>query len=616
MTSRRTALRALAIATALTAYAAPAAAQRVDRIVAFGDSYADDDNLRGFLGGAFPAPGNVYYPTGRFSGGTNYIDTLATILDVPVDNFAIGGALTNNTNTNSPALPGFTTEVNSFLTGGAGATPFPAVDGTFGPNDLLTLSIGGNDGRVYQKSGGTVAGAPAAGVTASANATANLDRLVAAGAQNISYLSLNTATAPEVALEANPATAAAVRDAFADSFNSAFRQTLAGYAQDGVIVHYLDGELLASQVSNNLSTYGFTSLVCPANSTCIASSDAARNYLFYLDGLHLTSHGFEVVAQYVATQLQAPLTLQATSDNALDTAQQWGRTLTTRMDLSSPRDGDQPEGVHAYLVGDTSTRTVRAGQYNDQFRSSTKGITGGVEFGFGSGAAGVAVNYSRPKVNFGNDSAAIDSRSLQVGAYAGFGLAGLFGQAYVGAGRNKHDIDRAGPFGDMGAKPKGSHFVAGLKGGYLMGVGAFRIGPVVALDYARVKVDGYTETGDPVLTLTVDDIKLRSMRGSLGAEVRGDFGGNGVQFRPYAALAVEKDFKGDGRTFAFSQTTAPEIVNSYSIDDVSKKAYGRLTVGASAQILSNVGLNVAISGTGGKDQGNETSGHLGVRVGF
>lgn len=608
MTSRRFALRALAIATALTAYAAPAAAQRVDRIVAFGDSYVDTGNVIPILlaNPAVPAATKTqlqqYYPTGRFSGGTNYIDTLSAILDAPVVNYAYGGALANSASTFGLPL-GFTTEVNNFV----------AANGTFGEGDLLALSIGGNDGRVYQQTGGTLAGAGAAGTVAAASATTNLDVLVGRGAPTISYLAVNTATAPEVIGQTS---AIAIRDAFSTSFNTAFRQTLAGYAADGVTVHYLDGTLLASQVASNLNAYGFTGLACPANATCIASSTAARDYLFYLDGLHLTSHGFEVVAQYVATQLQAPLTLQATSDNALDTAQQWGRTLTTRMDLSSPRDGDQPEGMHFYVVGDTSTRTVRASQYNDQFRSSTKGITGGVEFGFGSGSAGVAVNYSRPKVNFGNDSAAIDARSLQVGAYAGFGLAGLFGQAYVGAGRDKHDIDRAGPFGDMGAKPKGSHLVAGLKGGYLMGLGAFRIGPVVALDYARVKVDGYTETGDAVLTLNVDDIKLRSMRGSLGAEVRGDFGGNGVQLRPYAALAVEKDFKGDGRTFAFSQTTAPEIVNSYSVDDMSKKAYGRLTVGASAQILSNVGLNFAISGTGGKDQGNETSGHVGVRVGF
>ena len=37
-------------------------------------------------------------PTGRFSGGSNYIDTLRGLLQVPVQNFAIGGAFggTNN----------------------------------------------------------------------------------------------------------------------------------------------------------------------------------------------------------------------------------------------------------------------------------------------------------------------------------------------------------------------------------------------------------------------------------------------------------------------------------------------------------------------------------------
>ena len=39
----------LALATALTAFAAPAAAQQVDRIVAFGDSYADTGNAIAIL---------------------------------------------------------------------------------------------------------------------------------------------------------------------------------------------------------------------------------------------------------------------------------------------------------------------------------------------------------------------------------------------------------------------------------------------------------------------------------------------------------------------------------------------------------------------------------------
>ena len=77
MTNRRLLGRVLLGASALaaTAIATPAAAQRVDTITAFGDSYADEGNAFQ-LGYANPQALAVY-PTGRFSGGSNYIDTLA-----------------------------------------------------------------------------------------------------------------------------------------------------------------------------------------------------------------------------------------------------------------------------------------------------------------------------------------------------------------------------------------------------------------------------------------------------------------------------------------------------------------------------------------------------------
>ena len=185
----------------------PASAQRIDRIVAFGDSYADDGNLFQLLG-INPATTQVY-TTGRFSGGTNYIDSLGQILNAPIDNFAIGGANTDNTNVNGVPL-GFQTEYGSFLSGG-GPAAFPRVSGTFGANDLLAISIGGNDARFYQQTGGTLAGASAAANVSAANATAGLNLLVAAGAQNISFLAGDTGRLPEIA--ANP-TGAQVRSDF------------------------------------------------------------------------------------------------------------------------------------------------------------------------------------------------------------------------------------------------------------------------------------------------------------------------------------------------------------------------------------------------------------------
>ena len=111
---------------------------------------------------------------GRFSGGTNYIDTLSLLLDAPVENFAIGGALTDNTNTNGAGIPGFITEWNAYLAGGGGL--FPTVSGTFDEGDLVTFSIGGNDARFYQQNGGTLAGAPTAATISAATAAVGIER--------------------------------------------------------------------------------------------------------------------------------------------------------------------------------------------------------------------------------------------------------------------------------------------------------------------------------------------------------------------------------------------------------------------------------------------------------
>ena len=147
-------------------------------------------------------------------------------------------------------------------------------------------------------------------------------------------------------------------------------------------------------------------------------------------------------------------------------------------------------------------------------------------------------------------------------------------------------------------------------------LGSVRVGPVIAVDYAKASVDSYTETGDPVLTLNVDSLSYKSLRGSVGVEVRGDFEGGGAQLRPFASAVIEKDFTGDERTVHFAQTSAPTIVNSFAFDDASKSAYGRIGLGFNAAILSSVSLDVAGSATVGKDQGEETSAQVGFRFSF
>ena len=613
MTNTRILAGALLAATALT-LATPAAAQRIDRIVAFGDSYADDNNATSLILGnpATPAATRAQiqqlYPTGRFSGGTNYIDTLSTLLNAPVENFAIGGARTGNLN-QTPGLPGFTFEVNTFLAGGAPA-PFQTVTPTFGPGDLLAVSIGGNDARAFT---GTVAAAPAAATAAAAAAATDLNRLVAAGAPTISFLAGNTSRLPEVSTV--PA-AQAVRNAFSTSFNNAIQGTLAGYAANGVIVHYTDLTLIGDAIIANPALYGLASAgACNLGQACLVDFATQNSFLFYIDQLHLSSAGFAIVARYIEAQLAAPLSLQAPGDVAIDTARQFGRTLTTRMDLGAPRDGDMPEGLGIYLVGDSFSRKLGATDQNDQFKVTTVGLTGGIEYGFGSGLVGAAVNVSRPKANFANDRFRDEAKAIQGGVYGGIGIAGGFVQGYGAIGRIDHDLTREGVVSQLEADTEGNHLTAGIKAGYLMPFGAVRVGPVAGLDYARARVDGYTEAGDAALTLNVGRQRVSSLRGSLGGEVRGDFAGGGVQLRPYFAALLEKDFRGDDRTLTFAQTSAPGIVNRLRVGR-SETMYGRLSVGLSAAILSSVSINANLSGTLSKDDGNETTGHVGLRAAF
>lgn len=591
---------------ALAAVPTATQAQRVDSIVAFGDSYADDGNLFEILG-FNPAP--LVYPTGRFSGGTNYIDTLSLILGVPVENFAIGGALTDNNNTNGPGLPGFTFEYASFLAGGGGV--FPTVSGTFDANDLVTFSIGGNDARFYQQTGGTLAGAPAAAAVSVASATAGLNALVGAGAQNISFLAGNTSILPEIA--ADPS-AQAIRNAYSTTFNNGMQTVLAGYAANGVIVNYLDLTLIGQQITANPGAYGLTSAgACAPAIQCITDGAYNNQFLFYVDNLHLTSAGFAIVGRYVAAQLTAPLTLQAPSDAGLDTARQFGRTLSSRLDLSGR---SAPSGIRLFVIGDTFSRDLARSGTNDAFDIDGVGATSGVELGFAGGAAGIAANYTRPRVRFGNDAFRANGRSYQIGGYAGIASGGAFAQGHIGYGQDKYRMTRTGVVDAMTARPDGSHLLAGAKAGYLVPLGSLEVGPVAALDYAKAKVDAYVEDGDPALTLSVAKQSFKSLTGNLGIEARGSFGGSGTTLRPYITALLEKDLAGDGRAAVYAQTSAPTIVNRFEYPDRSKKMYGRVAGGGRAEILSGVDLDAVIATTFGKKDGNELSGHLGLNVGF
>ncbi|SMF61860.1 autotransporter domain-containing protein [Allosphingosinicella indica] len=591
----------------------PAAAQSVDRIVAFGDSYADDGNLFELLG--IPRP--QVYPTGRFSGGTNFVDTMGQLLTVPIDNFAIGGAFTGPgntgfTNINGPGIPGFPTEVGAYLAGG-GPAAFPRVSGTFDASDLVVVSIGGNDARYYQFNGGTVAGAPAAAAISVGEATAGLRSLVGAGAQNITFLAGDVGRLPEV--RGTPI--AAVGTAFATSFNNGIKTQLGNLAAGGVIVNYLDLNLIGDRVEANLGAYGLTSAgACPVE--CVTNPNLQSQYLFYVDQVHLTSAGFAIVGRYAVRQLQAPLQFQAQSDLGIQTAQAFGSTLIGRLDLSpARRGGEAQDGLSAYLLGSFAGRDTRTTAASYAYDIDVPAVTGGFEYGMGNGATvGAALNYSRPKADFDTINARARADAWQVGVYAGWAGPAAFVQGYAGLGWLDLKTRREAVIDDIAGKTDGDTVTAGAKAGYLMGLGGLRAGPVIGLQYARAKLDAYTEAGDPVLTNNIGAQRLETLVGSLGAEVRGEWDAGGLAVQPYLSLTAERDFEGDSRTIRYAATATPGIVNSFVLPDRPKDTYGRVMGGADFSLGGGFALQVNGGTSFSRRGGDDFSGFVGLKAAF
>ena len=80
-------------------------------------------------------------------------------------------------------------------------------------------------------------------------------------------------------------------------------------------------------------------------------------------------------ALHPTIRVQAPLTFEAPSELWLDTAPQFGRTLTARMDLSAQRNGAADPGLRVFVAGDDLMRDVPPDSATDRFDIRGYGAT-------------------------------------------------------------------------------------------------------------------------------------------------------------------------------------------------------------------------------------------------
>jgi phospholipase/lecithinase/hemolysin/uncharacterized protein YhjY with autotransporter beta-barrel domain len=617
--------RRLAAALLLSCAAMPASAQRIDRVVAFGDSYADTGNLREILNAA--GLGALYpeaqYPTGRFSGGSNFVDKIAEeygVTGTNFVNFAIGGAQAGTGNVAGPGLiPGFEQQWIAFTQGGTTytnvafrepisvsgvQTAIPAGGLTFNADDLGVFSVGGNDARAYRQTG-TFAGADAAAASTAAQAQSGIDALVARGLKRMVFIVGDTGQLPEALGKPSAATGTA----FSTGYNGRMATYLGGVARRGVTVSYVDLTAIGNVVRANPARFGFRDVTSACPEACIGNTALQDQYFFYVDGVHLTSAAFDLVGLYAVNQLAAPYTFRANGDLPAHAADEFGRALGARLDLARAR--PQADGFSTWGSFVAAHDHRDADEGGNATRTDDRGGILGAEYGSGRATLGAAISWSRGRAR--DDGARARADDYLIGGYAGTHFGNLYAQAYGGYGWANLHIHRDGVADPLTASTDSESWLAGGRGGYLLPAGALRVGPTVAVDYARTHVDGYTEVGDAAAALGVGGQTVRQLVGSAGLEGRFEIT---PAIAPWARVEAEKRLLGDGRTVDYEPQVATVIVNSFAIPSASRHVYGAVTGGISAQLARAVSLEVQARATFERREGNSEAGQAGLRLSF
>ena len=475
---------------------------------------------------------------------------------------------------------------------------------------------------------------PAAATVSAAQALAGINALVGAGARNIVFTTGDVGQLPEAT--GNPA--AAIGTAFSQNYNAQMQAALAAIARGGVRVELVDISLIGSLIKANPARYGVANVgACPL--ACIGNTALQNQFLFYFDGVHLTSLGFTIVGEYIVNRLEAPLTFAPQGDVGLSSAMGFASTLFGRLDTFRETSGfasamnsyaayakapymKAPVPVAAnpwsfYMLGNGAVSNRQSTVASNGFNLDSVGGTIGTEYRINKNAfVGGAFDYSNPKARSFNNAGTTEANAYQIGAYGAWTNANFFAQALATLGWQNYRNVRPGVVDTITSNPDGTSFVAAGKIGYLFNApDKVQVGPIGSLLYARAKVNGYTESGDPVLTLNVGRQVAETLIGSVGAQFRFPFWVGGRLISPYVNLTADDDIIGNGRIVQFGATSAPLIINSWTIPNgTSQHVYGRVAAGVVAPISNNVALMANVSQTFARQGGNDFYGNGAIKI--
>ena len=643
---------ALATSLALCSLQASAEEFRIDRLFVLGDSLSDGGAYtgtatQGLIGAGVPSvviPDRMKFTTNS-PDAQIWANVVADKLGIPLDvdvingvsttinggNYAQGGSRVSNPIgvANDPSIGITTIPVTEQIDRLLADSP------SFTRNDLVALWAGSNDGFVQF---GTVAAglitpdtALAAMSTAATELLAQIDRLKAAGAQNIVVITVpNLGVTPQAQIIEDGSvsgTAAPGSIALLNALSASFNNTLtAAAASKGAVI--VDSNRLLSAVIADPARYGFTSPTplqpaCGDNGstdpnnffnsslTCIQGINAAADseQRIFADGVHPTAAAQRLFGEAGFAGLQAASLNGVLAVAPLTPIRQHALSLENRLTALALVREDATGKANLRPVGDTEWYGgVEVGRFEldaQQVQAGLESDTQILKFGADrmitrNALLGFGISIDQAQTDIANNGGGFDNDIVLGTVFSTIALSkSLYLNAALALGKIDYDITRQFTLG-----PSLERYTANTEGDFSsarVGLGSIHsfaqgwtLNPQAAYTVEKIELQGYDESNGAA-SLSFGDTQYKAERISVGflvtkaPSVRGGW-------RPLLRYSFESDQNDDDLKIRMgpNQSTLATILAPRPDGD-----FQLLSVGVAKEIETGV-LNIQLASTLGQ----------------
>ena len=592
-------------------------------LYAFGDSLSDTGNLFKLIG--YPPPP---YSDGRFSNGpvwVQYMPALSGLSFTSANDYAIGGAFTGpisydgtyyGTNLVAPGVAGINDEISQFAAAG----------GRFSRGDVVSLWGGANNYFEYadiieanplQAESIIAQAVPATVGQLSRDASA----LIALGAQT-----LLVPNVPTLGLTPDFNTST-IAQTLADQLSGEHNAALPGamealHRKTGANIIVLNEAQLLENAVADPARYGFANVTdaCTLVAACVDAPTATQNTYLFWDGVHPTTRAQDFIAEYAAASYLEFESLTVPAQLGVAGAKDFTTLLGNRMqalrngaggfsydlDGASGSNGDMGQKFGLFVAGGGGNGYINNdGGSNLGFSYTNAATILGADYRFSqyfTGGIAIGYNDDHADVNFGGK---VQDEGFNAGLYGLATYGSVYAKASFGYGDDWYRTSTNGVgYGGVVGKPKGSSYTFDIESGYnLAPWHGVALTPQLGLSYNDAALQGYTDSGDPLLTQQVSSQGYQEILATTGLTASTGLAVGPLRLVPFASAAAQIHLSNQGASFTSSFTDEP-VVNQTNRYPTQPPAWALLGAGVSASLAQQLTASIAINTTAFKNNGN------------